>query len=327
MISIKNVVVNKNKKTVLKNVSLEVADGDFVVVSGKNDLERETLISSMGMLEKIESGEVFFNGIEQSKYSYSQAVIARRDNLGFMLKDAVLDEDLSVLDNIEMPLLFSGKDNAKKNELSNRALSIVGLVAFKDILVKNLTEWQKNKVLLARTFVNLPKMIIFSEPCRVCDEQKLAEVLGLLTALNKDGVTIVVASSRAEYIKIAKRHIEISDGVIIEHKKERASRQKEEKKPRRTKMGVKKPRAKKSTEPKEKSEDKTLTDEDKTAETVEVPSEGTVQSKPKSPRKKKVETAKKQESEAEQLSIDLNDTEKKTPRKRTKKEGEVNNAN
>lgn len=325
MISIKNVIINKNKKPVLKNVSLEVADGDFIVVSGKNALERETLISTMGMLEKIESGEVFFNGIEQSKYSYSQSVITRRDAIGFMLSDAVLDETLSVLDNIELPLLFAGKDNAKKSELANRALGIVGLVAFKDVQVKNLNDWQKNKVLLARTFVNLPKVVIFSEPCRVDDEQRLVEVLGLMSALNKDGVTVIVASNRPEYIKIAKRNIEVVDGMIIEHKKEKASRQKEEKNPRRTKTTTKKPRAKKSTESKKEVGDKTLASENKTVEPVEAPRGEMIATKPKSPRTRK--TVAKENQEAEQLEIVPLATTKKAPKKRTKKEGEVNNAN
>lgn len=329
MLSIKNVVINKNKKPLLKNVSLEVADRDVVVVSGKNDLERETLVSAMGMLEKPESGEVFFNGIEESQYSYSQGVIARRENIGFMLSDAVLDEDLSVLDNIELPLVFAGKEGKKRAELSNRALTIVGLVAFKDVLVKNLNEWQKNKVLLARTFVNLPKLIIFSEPCRVCDEQKLSEVLGLLTALNKDGVTIVVSSNRAEYVKVAKRHIVVSDGSIVELKKDRLVKPKEEKKPKRTKTTTaKKPRVKKETKT---MQEVSVSGGEKSLKSSEEPiSVGAekISNKPKTTRTKKAKSeVVSNEVPTEQVTVGEEGQVKKTLRKRVKKEGAVNNAN
>lgn len=330
MLSIKNVVINKNKKPLLKNVSVEVADRDFVVVSGKNDLERETLVSAMGMLEKPESGEVFFNGIEESQYSYFQGVIARRENIGFMLSDAVLDEDLSVLDNIEMPLVFAGKEGKKRAELSSRALAIVGLVAFKDVIVKNLNEWQKNKVLLARAFVNLPKLIIFSEPCRVCDEQKLSEVLGLLTALNKDGVTIVVSSNRAEYVKVAKRHIVVSDGSIVELKKDRLVKPKEAKKQKRTKATTaKKPRAKRDAKTIQESSTSGGEESLKSSETEPVSASAEETSnKSKTTRTKKAKSA----TVLNEVSIDQSPVGEagpanKTSRKRVKKEGEINNVN
>ena len=242
MLSLKNVTI-ANKKTninLLNNVSLEVKQGDFIVVGGQNDIERETLISTIGALEELSSGEMYVDGIELTKYTQAQKVLLRREKFGYMLLDTMLDENLSVRDNISLPLVFAGVIKEKCNELVERALSIIGLTNFTNVLVKKITSWQKNKVMIARAIVANPSVVIFSEPCRVLDKFKMDEVLGLLKALNGDGVTVIVNSNQAEYSAIAKRRIIINNGSIVELKKERAPKQTETKP--RQKRTVKKER-------------------------------------------------------------------------------------
>lgn len=322
MLSLKNISIidKKTNQPLINNVSLEVKSGDFVVISGQKAKERDLLVSVLGALESVESGEVYVDGIEQTKYTNSQMISLRREKFGYMLEDCVLDEYLSTAENIVMPLVFAGAETKIKNEKLERALNIVGLTNFKDVLVKDLTEWQKNKVLIARAIVSMPSVVVFSEPCRVQDRLKMEEVVGLLTALNKDGVTVIVNSNREEYVGVAKRRIVITNGSILELKKERAPRQIEPKKTKRTAKPKKdKPKKQENTA---KEENVTKVEIQPEVEPVKIVAEK------ESPVKKRT---KKKESgvNSEQLKFELAQQEEveQAPKKRgRKKQGVDNNA-
>ena len=253
MLSLKNVSIidKKNNQPLLNNVSLEVRPGDFVMISGQNPKEREVLISVLGALETVDSGEMYIDGIEQTKYTMSQMVTLRREKFGYLLEDSYFDEFLTTAQNIALPLTFANTEQKVYQEKLDRALSIVGLGNFKDVLIKKLTEWQKNKVLIARAIVNIPQVVILSEPCRVLDKFKMEEVLGLLSALNKDGVTIIVNSNQPEYMSVAKRKVVITNGGILEVKKERKPRDVEPKKTKKITKNKKEKVVKKETKPAE----------------------------------------------------------------------------
>ena len=323
MLSLKNVsIINKKtNQSFLNNVSLEVKPGDFILVSGQNSTEREVLVSVLGALETIDSGEVYIDGIEQTKYTTSQMVSLRREKFGYMLRDCLVDENLSTSENIAMPLIFSDVDTKIKNEKLERALNIVGLANFKNVLVKNLTEWQKNKILIARAIVNLPAVVIFSEPCRVQDKFRMEEVVSLLSALNKDGVTVIVNSNCEEYISVTKRRIVITNGSILELKKERISRQPETKKIKRTSK-LKPEKVKKDKEEKSKNSIAvSRADTQKEAELVKIVAEKELPVK-KNSRKKVIS------DNAEQLNFEKQEAGEEPAKKRgRKKQGVESDAN
>ena len=307
----------KNNATLLNNVTLEVREGDYVVISGQNEKERENLLEILGAVRLPKMGEMYIDGIELTKYTQKQLVIMKRGKFGYLLKSNELDCALTVGENIEMPLVFAGITAEERKAKLERALNIVGLMAFKDFGIENLTDWQKNKVMIARAIVGEPKALILSEPCRVHDPAKLQEVVGLLSALNRDGITIVVASNNDVYFAKAKRRLELSGGVVTEMKKERTSRESE----------IKKPRAKKTPKSTEKKVSKldpkvpTQTKEASVAKPkIEEIVEADIKKVAKSPSKQK-KTAVVPEKAVSEVS---EPAKKKTTRK---KKGEVEDAN
>lgn len=231
MLKLNNICYSKTKKGVdlVRNVTIEVREADYIVISGQNDAERRALLEIIGVVNAPKTGEVYIDGIELSKHTPNQLTILRRGTFGYLLRDSELDPALTVGENVSLPLVFAGLSTEDINTKTERALNIVGLVGFKDLRVSDLTIWQKNKVLIARAIANNPKVLILSEPCRVQDKTRLAEVVGLLSALNRDGVSVIVESNNDEYFAKAKRRIEISGGTIVELKKERAPREPQKK--------------------------------------------------------------------------------------------------
>ena len=322
MLSLKNVSIidKKNNQPLLNNVSLEVRPGDFVMISGQNPKEREVLISALGALETVDSGEIYIDGIEQTKYTMSQMVTLRREKFGYFLEDGYIDEFLTTSQNIALPLTFANIEQKIYKEKLDRALNIVGLGNFKDVLVKRLTEWQKNKVMIARAIVNIPQVVILSEPCRVLDKFKMEEVLGLLSALNKDGVTIVINSNQPEYMSVAKRKVVVTNGGILEVKKERKPREVELKKPKKTIKAKKEKVVKKEVKPIE-----IVKEEPKIETPVEVKVEKVKKVKPVVEKEKStvspkvVKKAKKEETEMGAAPEKIV-AEKKVVKKTTKKQ-------
>ena len=227
MLKLNSVSYSKTKKSgnLVNNVTLEVREADYIVISGQNDAERRALLEIIGAVISPIMGEVYIDGIELSKHTANQLTILRRGTFGYFLSDSELNAELSVAENVQLPLVFAGLGVEEINQRLERVLNIVGLIGFKEIKVANLTEWQRNKVLIARAIIGEPKVLILDEPCRVQDESRLNEVLGLLSAVNRDGVCVVVASNNDAYFKASKRRIEISNGAIVEIKKERAPRE------------------------------------------------------------------------------------------------------
>ena len=227
MLKLNSVSYSKTKKSgnLVNNVTLEVREADYIVISGQNDAERRALLEIIGAVISPIMGEVYIDGIELSKHTANQLTILRRGTFGYFLSDSELNAELSVAENVQLPLVFAGLGVEEINQRLERVLNIVGLIGFKEIKVANLTEWQRNKVLIARAIIGEPKVLILDEPCRVQDEGRLNEVLGLLSAVNRDGVCVVVASNNDAYFKASKRRVEISNGAIVEIKKERAPRE------------------------------------------------------------------------------------------------------
>lgn len=248
MLSIKNITIQeKSGRQLLSNVTLEVKKGDYVAIEGSK-AAAESLLLVLGGLKPVTSGEVYVDGIEISNYSLAQMTELRRNKFAYFLADSEIDPSLTVRENVELPLLFLKLDAKEIYSRVERAVQIVGMGDFFDIAADALSDWQINKLNLARMLVKNPEIMIVDEPLRVTDRVRAEEINGLFNALNKEGVTIIVASELQEILTNAKRRVQIlADGMITELKKERAPRKPREEKPK-TKSASrtsKKPRAKK----------------------------------------------------------------------------------
>lgn len=222
MQSIKNLTIKSKKNGVnLNNVSLEIREKDFIVITGENYKEVNLLLSVISGLVFNYTGEIYIDGIELTKHSGSQILENRRKKFGCVLLGSELDQNLTVSENVSMPLEFSHIDPEDALAKLNRAISIMGLDYVKNERVSKLSDWQQNKVMLARAIVNEPTTLVLYEPTKVVDETKKLEIIKLLSALNREGVTIVVGSNDQSYLQIAKRIINVSGGVIEEQLKEK----------------------------------------------------------------------------------------------------------
>ena len=218
MISLKGVskITNNGERVILDNIDFEVNQGDYIVIQGGSNSAKKALGRLIGAVDVPTSGELFVDGIEINQYSASELSKLRRDKFSCLFVWQELDSLLSVKENVLLPLMYAGKKSDLRDDLAQRALTIVGMQKFVDANVDKLNYWQKNKVLLARSIVTSPRVLILEEPCRMGDSTKVSEVIGLLEALNNEGITIVVITSREEYAESAKKIIEIENGKLIE---------------------------------------------------------------------------------------------------------------
>lgn len=218
MLSLKGVtkISEKGNRVILDDVSLDINPGDYVVIQGGSNSAKKMLGRLLGAVDTATVGEVYVDGVEMNNYSASELSKLRRDKFSCLFMWQELDDTLTVKENVILPLMYAGKKGETRNELAERALTIVGMQKFLDARTSKLNYWQKNKVLLARAIVTSPRVLIVEEPCRIGDESKVKEVIGLLSALNKEGITIIVITSRSEYEEDAKRVLEIENGKIVE---------------------------------------------------------------------------------------------------------------
>lgn len=245
MIRLKNVskFLSNNDEPVLDGVNINISQGDYVCITGHPGQARKTLIRLIAGVTLPSAGEIYIDGVDAFMYSFNDLAKLRREKFACMLLDMELDENLSVKDNVKLPLVYAGRDKKKKEELTNHALNILGMQKLANEKVARLNDWQKNKVSLARAIVTSPRVLIIEEPCRNLDPNKIVEVEGLLSALNGEGITIIISSNQSYYQEKARTIYTISGREVVETKKL---------KPVKKEQGaaLKKPRKKKAKEEK-----------------------------------------------------------------------------
>lgn len=221
MLRLKNVCKTINDETVLNNVNISINQGDYVCVTGSPRKARESLIRLFCGITMPTEGELYIDGVEVREYDFDSLAKLRREKIACMLLDMDLDENLSVVDNVRLPLVYAGRDKKKKEELTSYALNILGMQKLATQKVKNLTDWQKNKVSLARAIVTSPRVLIIEEPCRNFDPAKIIEVEGLLSALANEGITVIISSSQSYFEEKANIVYLIKDSEVVETKRVR----------------------------------------------------------------------------------------------------------
>ncbi len=202
-----------NEVHALRDVSLEIEDGDFVAIMGPSGSGKSTLAHILGLLDIPSSGSYLLNGSEISSLSEDELAILRRDEIGFIFQQFNLLPRMSALENIELPLLYS-----KKNVGGDRAQKLLELVHLETRgghRPNELSGGQQQRVAIARSLINKPRMILADEPTGNLDSQSEKEILEALKALNREGITIVMVTHEDDIGKQANRLIRMRDGVIV----------------------------------------------------------------------------------------------------------------
>ena len=221
MIELKNITkiydLNKNDQVVaLKDINLTINEGELIILKGSSGSGKSTILSLIAALNKPTSGEVIVDDKKISKLPDNFASIYRRDNIGFIFQKYNLIADISVKENILLPLIPLNPDADKLETKLNLVMEKFKISHKKDTLVKNLSGGEQQRVAIARANVNNPKIIIADEPTANLDEKLSLHFIEILKELKSAGKTIVVATHDPLFFNLdfVDREIEVSNGTI-----------------------------------------------------------------------------------------------------------------
>ena len=209
--------VGKEKLHILKSLSLEIEEGEFIMIMGKSGSGKTTLLNVLGFLDKIDEGQYIFNDTDVSTLSENKRSEYRARYAVFVFQQFNLIDTINVYQNIEVPLIYAGvKDKNKRKELIYEKLDQVGLTDKALSSPNHLSGGQKQRVAIARALVNSPKIIFADEPTGALDSDTGRDIMELLSDLNKKGTTIIMVTHDQDMTKYASRVITLKDGAFVE---------------------------------------------------------------------------------------------------------------
>lgn len=201
--------------TALNNVNFEVHQGEFVAIMGPSGCGKSTLLNVLGLLDSPSGGKYYFLGNDISGYSERQRSRLRKGNIGFVFQSFNLIDELTVFENVELPLLYLGIPGHERKNRIEEALERMQIMARKNHFPAQLSGGQQQRVAVARAVVANPKVILADEPTGNLDSRNGEEVMSLLAGLNRDGTTIVMVTHSPAYAEYCGRTTRLFDGSII----------------------------------------------------------------------------------------------------------------
>lgn len=207
-----------NEFTALNNVSLKIADGEFVAIIGKSGAGKSTLMNIIGCIDDFEKGTYLLDDANVNEMSNVKKAKLRNKKLGIVLQDFALIEEYTVEENISVPLYFD-KHSGKRKEMVEAAMKLIGIENLKGKAINKLSGGQKQRVAIARAVVNNPDIILADEPTGALDTKTSKEIIEVFKSLNSMGKTVIVITHDMEIANQTKRIVEISDGKIGEEKR------------------------------------------------------------------------------------------------------------
>ena len=205
--------------TALNEVSLEISQGEFVSIMGPSGCGKSTLLNMIGLLDNPTSGELWFMDQEVSRYSENDRTDLRNGNLGFVFQSFNLIDELTVFENVELPLLYAGVSTRERVKRVNEALERMQIAHRTEHYPQQLSGGQQQRVAIARAIVTNPRIILADEPTGNLDSTNGNEVMNLLKELNHDGATVVMVTHSEENAREAERIIRMMDGYILTESK------------------------------------------------------------------------------------------------------------
>lgn len=199
----------------LNNVNVKIQAGEFVAIMGPSGCGKSTFLNIAGMLDSPTDGIYYFFGEEVSRYSEKKRSQLRKGNIGFVFQSFNLIDELTVSENIELPLIYLKMPASDRKKRVGEILDQLDLVPRKNHFPQQLSGGQQQRVALARAIIANPKVILADEPTGNLDSRHGNEVMHLLSELNEKGTTIVMATHSPVYADYAHRVIHLFDGHIV----------------------------------------------------------------------------------------------------------------
>lgn len=201
---------------VLKNVSIQVAEGEYVAIMGPSGSGKTTLMNIIGCLDRCTEGTYELDGADISRISENELSEVRLKKIGFVFQTFELLPGETAIENVALPLVYAGVPKAEREKAAVEALTKVGLGERVNFKPNQLSGGQKQRVAIARALINDPRILLADEPTGALDQKSGKQVMELFEELNKEGVTIVMITHDAHVASKAKRVIHIIDGMIQE---------------------------------------------------------------------------------------------------------------
>ena len=201
--------------TALNNVNIEIQPAEFVAIMGPSGCGKSTLLNLMGLLDNPSGGEYHFLDHEVSKFTERQRSNLRKANIGFVFQSFNLIDELTVFENVELPLLYLGMSEKERKTRVEETLDQMQITHRRNHFPQQLSGGQQQRVAVARAVVAKPKLILADEPTGNLDSAHGEEVMKMLTDLNKNGTTIAMVTHSPSHAEYAGRVIHLFDGHVV----------------------------------------------------------------------------------------------------------------
>ncbi len=199
----------------LNKLSAEVKTGEFVAIMGPSGCGKSTLLNIIGLLDDADTGSFLFNNEEVISYNERKRADLRKRNIGFVFQSFNLIDELTVYENVELPLLYLGIDADERKKRVEAVLEKVQIMHRRNHFPQQLSGGQQQRCAVARAVVNNPKLILADEPTGNLDSKNGNEVMELLTNLNDAGTTVVMVTHSEHDARYAHRVIRMLDGSVV----------------------------------------------------------------------------------------------------------------
>ncbi|HEX2395797.1 MAG TPA: ABC transporter ATP-binding protein [Bacteroidales bacterium] len=201
--------------TALNKVNINVDKGEFVAIMGPSGCGKSTLLNILGLLDSPSSGQYFFNGEEVARYKEKQRTNLRKGNIGFVFQSFNLIDELTVYENVELPLLYLKVSPSERKQKVIEVLERMKITHRRKHFPQQLSGGQQQRVAIARAVVTRPHLILADEPTGNLDSANGEEVMSLLTELNNEGTTIIMVTHSPSDADKAHRIVQLFDGHIV----------------------------------------------------------------------------------------------------------------
>ncbi|KJY91334.1 ABC transporter ATP-binding protein [Pseudoalteromonas piscicida] len=200
----------------LSNVNLTIEEGEFIAVTGPSGSGKTTFLNIAGLLERFERGDYFLDGANVANLNDKKLSQLRNEKIGFIFQGFNLISDLSLYDNVEIPLIFRGIKASERKKRIEEALELVGLASRMQHYPAQLSGGQQQRVAIARALAGKPRFLLADEPTGNLDSLMARQVMDLLQEVNQAGTTLIMVTHDNELARRAGRNIQILDGELTD---------------------------------------------------------------------------------------------------------------
>ncbi len=213
---LKKVFHSQDVETIaLAGIDLQVEQGDFVAVMGPSGCGKTTLLNLLGMIDEPSGGNYLFRGMDVQSLSQKQKTRLRKENIGFVFQNFNLIDDLSIWENIELPLIYLGVKRKERKRRVAKVIDQLEITHRRNLLPIQLSGGQQQRVAVARAIVAGPRLLLADEPTGNLDSLHGEQVMNILNELNRDGMTIVMVTHSQHDASYSRRVVHLFDGQII----------------------------------------------------------------------------------------------------------------